>query len=99
MTTNLVSNVVNICFNYLLIGGNFGFPALGVRGAAIATVLGTVCACVMSLISCLHKDGFIYLGAVKSWVADRFNIRSMTKCGAPPSWSRCACASAFCSSP
>ena len=38
MTTNLVSNVVNICFNYLLIGGNFGFPALGVRGAAIATV-------------------------------------------------------------
>ena len=78
MTTNLVSNVVNICFNYLLIGGNFGFPALGVRGAAIATVLGTVCACVMSLISCLHKDGFIYLGAVKSWVADRFNIRSMT---------------------
>ena len=74
MTTNLVSNVVNICFNYLLIGGNFGFPALGVRGAAIATVLGTVCACVMSLISCLHKDGFIYLGAVKSWVADRFNI-------------------------
>ena len=77
MTTNLVSNVVNICFNYLLIGGNFGFPALGVRGAAIATVIGTVCACCMSIASCLHKDGFIYLGAVKSWVADRFNIRSI----------------------
>ena len=41
MTTNLVSNVVNICFNYLLIGGNFGFPALGGGGAALATGIGT----------------------------------------------------------
>lgn len=77
MTTNLVSNVVNIIFNYLLIGGNFGFPALGVRGAAIATVIGTVCACVMSIASVLHKDGFVFLGAVKGWVADKLNITSL----------------------
>ncbi len=77
MTTNLVSNVVNICFNYLLIGGHFGFPALGVRGAAIATVIGTICACVMSILSVLHKDGFVYLRAVKKWVADRMNVRSI----------------------
>ena len=77
MTTNLVSNVVNIVFNYLLIGGHFGFPALGVRGAAIATVIGTVCACFMSIASVLHRDGFIYLRAVKGWIADKFNIRSI----------------------
>ncbi|MCR4618068.1 MAG: MATE family efflux transporter, partial [Lachnospiraceae bacterium] len=28
MRTNVTSNLVNIVFNYLLIGGNFGFPAL-----------------------------------------------------------------------
>ena len=61
MVTNVISNLVNVIFNYLLIGGNFGFPALGVRGAAIATVIGTVCACTLSIVSVLHKDGFIYL--------------------------------------
>ncbi len=29
----------NTCLNYLLIGGNFGFPEWGVKGAAIATVI------------------------------------------------------------
>ena len=31
--------IVNFVFNYLLIFGHFGFPRLGVQGAAIATVL------------------------------------------------------------
>lgn len=59
MRTNITSNTVNIIFNYLLIGGKFGFPALGIEGAALATVLGTVVACVMSIVSVFNKDGFI----------------------------------------
>lgn len=51
MRTNITSSIVNIVFNYLLIEGHFGFPALGIVGAAIATVLGTVVACVMSFLS------------------------------------------------
>ena len=35
----LVSIALNVGLNYLLIFGNFGFPALGVAGAAIATVI------------------------------------------------------------
>lgn len=61
LRTNMTSNLVNICLNYLLINGHFGFPALGVRGAAIATVCGTVVALVMSLYSILHPEGFLYL--------------------------------------
>lgn len=59
MRTNLVSNTVNIVFNYLLIGGNLGFPALGIKGAALATVLGTVVASIMSLLSVCRKDNFV----------------------------------------
>ncbi len=67
MRTNLTSNLVNVIFNYLLIGGNFSFPALGVQGAAIATVIGSVVGCGMSVASVLGK-GFI------SWRVYGFSV-------------------------
>jgi len=37
MVVSAVSNTVNIVGNYLLIFGHFGFPEMGIRGAAIAS--------------------------------------------------------------
>lgn len=39
MVTGLIGLLLNTGLNYLLIFGKFGFPELGVRGAAIATVI------------------------------------------------------------
>lgn len=59
MVTNITSNTLNIIFNFLLINGHCGFPALGIKGAALATVLGTVVASIMSIISIMKPDFFI----------------------------------------
>lgn len=58
-TTNLISSIVNIIFNYLLINGNLGFPKLGVTGAAIATVLGGFVAAIMSFSSLFRKSSYM----------------------------------------
>lgn len=49
-----LSGAMNILLNYLLIYGKCGFPALGVAGAAIATLLSRVSEVVVCLISALR---------------------------------------------
>ena len=34
--------VINVCLNYVFIFGHFGFPAMGVRGAALATLVSRI---------------------------------------------------------
>jgi len=58
-TSNVISCAVNIFFNYLLIEGHWGFPALGITGAAIATVAGTIAALIFMLVIASNKKLFV----------------------------------------
>ena len=64
MTTNIVANVTNISFNALLINGVMIngvelVPELGVKGAAIATLIGNIASFSMSFYSILHKNRYL----------------------------------------
>lgn len=61
MITNITANLVNVVMNYCLIGGHFGFPAMGVRGAALATVIGTAVACSIAFVFVTRKNGYLRL--------------------------------------
>ncbi|MGL6173778.1 MAG: MATE family efflux transporter, partial [Cellulosilyticaceae bacterium] len=70
MYTNIIANLVNLIFNFILIGGKFGAPALGVAGAAIATVMGNIVAFTIALTSLLKSKGILKLSLNESWKLD-----------------------------
>jgi len=54
-----VSIVVNITLNYCLIFGHFGFPCLGVKGAAIATVIARVAEFLILFFFCFIRPSIL----------------------------------------
>ncbi len=50
MKAGVIAVFVNLILNYLLIYGKFGMPALGVRGAALATIISRFVECAIVLI-------------------------------------------------
>lgn len=77
MKINMAANVVNLAFNFLLIGGRFGFPALGVRGAAIATVIGQCVGLLLALAAVAHRERFLFLFSRSGWKIDRKLLKSI----------------------
>jgi putative MATE family efflux protein len=63
-----VSIVINIVMNYILIFGKFGMPVLGVRGAALGTLIARIVEFVL-LISIMFKKDSVIIGKFKEMTA------------------------------
>lgn len=87
MIITLIMNIINIILGYLLIFGNLGFKPMGVKGAAIATVLSQICACMIGLYVLFHNNGVLnsYLKSKNFFSFDLPQIKSVYKVGLPTS--------------
>ena len=82
MYVNILSNLVNVLFNWLLINGIGPFPKLGVTGAALATALGMVVGfvlCIISMYNGKRHDSFLQLSFKASWRIDKQSVKDVAK--------------------
>ena len=75
MWTAIVANLVNVLFNWVLIYGHLGFPALGVQGAGIATTL-TRFFMVLTLLGVILKLK-LHHGAWVPWSRSAFRLAGL----------------------
>lgn len=83
MIYNLIANVVNVIFNWLLIYGNCGFPELGVAGASLATVLGQFVAFVIAFVVILRGNGFLKLEFRLGFLPEKTVLGNIINIGIP----------------
>lgn len=85
MAIGLTAVVTNCVFNYLLIFGKLGLPVLGVRGAAIATVISRFVECILVIAYMLiRQKKFPYVkGLFNSLYIPADTFRAITRKGMP----------------
>ena len=85
MTAGITAVLVNLVLNYILIFGHFGAPAMGVRGAALATVISRfVELTIVAGWLHLHRDRNTYIrGVYRSFRIPAPLFRSITFKGMP----------------
>jgi len=75
MISQLVGAVTNIILDPIMIFGYFGFPAMGVEGAALATIIGQFASFVM-IVFMFRKDTDVKV-KIKGFRFDRIILRDM----------------------
>lgn len=76
---SVISLIVNVCLNYMLIFGKFGFPEMGIRGAAIGTLIARIVEFVIVVIYIAKKETKIKLFTAGLFHVDKLLRKDYTK--------------------
>ena len=84
MKIAFIMNVTNIIFSYILIFGKFGIPAMGIKGAAIATLIAQFAGAMLGIYVLFNKDGILAsLFSKKFFKLNLKQISNVYKVGTP----------------
>lgn len=83
MVSVIAGNIVNVVANYLLIFGTFGFPELGLMGAAIGTCLGTAVEFGVPLAVFLGRKYHAEFATRETWRIDLKPMKDIVRIGWP----------------
>jgi len=84
MVTGVITNVLNIFFDWVLIYGKFGFPAMQIEGAALATVISNFSALPFLLIYVIKRKKMPFKIKVRNIFKFEFNLyKNVFKMGVP----------------
>ncbi|MEF9931248.1 MAG: MATE family efflux transporter, partial [Bacteroidales bacterium] len=84
MYITIVSNLVNIFLNWILIFGHWGFPAMGVSGAAIATLISRVLMFISFAFIIITVNPYKqYLRLIRRPLIDIIKIKELLKTSVP----------------
>lgn len=75
--------VINVCLNYLLIYGNLGFPEMGVRGAACATLIARCVELIIVIWFLKYRENVLNLNLRKLLHIDTSYVRDYMKVSLP----------------
>lgn len=78
MVTGLIKNAINIILDYALIFGKFGFPQMGLAGAAWATVIANITGSVILLIIALKTKKLPFQYTLKALLNPKWKFFSKT---------------------
>ena len=81
LVVTIAATLTNTLFNWLLIYGNLGFPALGVQGAALATVIARTLEFVIFIIVYIRKKPYFAVRSTQLIKIDGKLFRSILKKG------------------
>lgn len=83
MAANLFGALVNIPLDYVLINGRFGFPEMGIRGAAWATVSGGLFILMILAVLVFRRGNERCFRVRSAWRPDPDLLRRLWRYGAP----------------
>lgn len=84
MVVIITSNVINVIFNWLLIYGNWGFPAMGAGGAGLATLISRILTPILIISYFYKRDSFNrYFSFFSKDIFSFKRIKSLLKMGWP----------------